>query len=240
MGYAGENENESPEAEPDAPRGRSRINLRESFVGTRDLALVLVFEAPLLRAVLVLPAVTLLTAFEPAVALPAFASLKPPIQFAQARFDRGIDFTEIPQPVALDLEFVEQGLREDPIRLPVAIPLEDEFVTKVAMPLVGIILPLPFMNRNGPEWLLDFHELLSPTATAPKVGTLAHNDVADDGENRFEYRTIAPRGGVLAEHVEATPAALDGLIEFDDLVTPPTEVVVFADGSDHLTVREIA
>jgi hypothetical protein len=201
---------------------------------------VLVFEAPLLRAILVLPAVTLLTALEPAMALPAFASFEPAIQFAQARFNRGIDFAEIPQPVALDLEFVERGLREDPIRLPVAIPLEDEFVTKVAMPLVGVILSLPFVNRNGPEWLLDFHELFSPTATAPKVGTLAHNDNADDGENRFEYRTIAPRGGVLAEHVDAAPSALDGLIELDNLVTPLGEGVVFADGSDHLAVREIA
>ena len=28
LGYAGQNENDLPEAEPDAPRGRSRINLR--------------------------------------------------------------------------------------------------------------------------------------------------------------------------------------------------------------------
>ena len=233
------NENDSSEAEPDAPHGRSRINLRESLVSTRDVALVFVFEAPLPRAVLFFPAVTLSAALEPAIALPAFVCFEPAIQFAQARFDRRIDLAEMPQPIPLDLQFVERGLREYPIRLPVAITLEDKLVAEMAMPLVGIVLPLPFVNRDRPERLLDFDELPAPTTAATEVAIVMHDDGADDGQNRFEHWTIPASQCAFAEHIEATPPALDGLFEFDDCVTPSIESVVFADGSDHLAVREI-
>ena len=119
------------------------------------------------------------------------------------------------------------------------IPFEHEFAAKVATPLVGIVLPFPFVDRDGPKRLLDFHELSAPPATTTEIATVMHDDGADDGEDRLQHRTISASRCAFAEHIEATPPALDGLFEFDDRVTPPTESVVFADGSDHLAVREI-
>ncbi len=92
------------------------------------------------------------------------------------------------------------------------------------------------MTRSG---LFDFHELFAATATAAKIAPVMNFDGADDGEDCFQHQAIAPGGSTLGEHIAATPAALNGLIEFDDFIAPPAEGIVFADDSDHLAVCEI-
>jgi hypothetical protein len=120
------------------------------------------------------------------------------------------------------------------------VPLQEQFVAEVAMPLVGIVLPLPFVDGDGSKRLLDFHELPAPPATAAKITIVMHDDGANDGEDCLQNRTIPAALSAFAEYIEATPPTLDGLVDLDDLVTPPRKGVVFADGSDHLAVREIA
>jgi hypothetical protein len=64
-----------PEADPTAPHGRSRINLRESGVGAGDFAQLFAPQALLARCVLFLPSVPLAAAFEPVVTLLASTPL---------------------------------------------------------------------------------------------------------------------------------------------------------------------
>jgi hypothetical protein len=235
----GKTENGSPEAEPIAPRGRSRLNLRKVAIGADDLALVLASQISLLVRVSLLPAATLGLTFQPAVALPASPRVEPAIQFAQARFDGGIDLAKIPEPIALDLEFEKRGVFEDPVGLPMKVPLEEEFPAEVVIPFIRIVLMLPTVKGNGPQRLLDFNELAATAAAAAKVAAMMHDNGTDDGENGFQQWPVATRGGVIAEDVGATPSPLDRPFELDDRVTSPSESVMLTNRGDDLMIGEI-
>src|SRR5436190_1086674 len=75
----------APGADPAAPQGRSRINVRKVIEGLFDFAQVQAPECSV--PVPPVPPVTLGAAFEPIVTAPAAARLEPAIQLTESRRD---------------------------------------------------------------------------------------------------------------------------------------------------------
>ena len=95
------------------------------------------------------------------------------------------------------------------------------------------------MSEDGPQWLLDLHEFLPPLAALPKIWILADDDAADDAKDGLENRAVAPIRRVFGNHIKATPAALDGLVEFDDCAATPAGFTIFADHGAYLSIGEV-
>jgi len=134
LGYAGEKVG-WPESGPDAPRGCSRIKLRKIQAG--DFPAMLLCQLPQFVLFAVAPAIRLSMTLEPTMALPSTMVFEPAFQFGETAFYRGIDLTNVLDPVAPDLESIERRLIEHPVWLPVAVPMQQQFVSEKPKPFVG-------------------------------------------------------------------------------------------------------
>ncbi len=104
LGYAGKEDEHEPGADPAAPQGRSRINVRKVVEGLCDFAPVLAAQGSMPFLLSEPPRVLKRDSLEPSMAVPTATRFEPAFQLAQARRDGGIDFKRIPLPVSLDLE----------------------------------------------------------------------------------------------------------------------------------------
>ena len=66
------------------------------------------------------------------------------------------------------------------------IPLQQKLVLEIAMPYVGIVLPLPFVERNRPERLFDLAQFPRSSATTLEIAAVMHDDIADHLEDRLK------------------------------------------------------
>ena len=229
-----------PAAEPNASRGCTRINLRKIAIGAGDLSLVFASKLDLLVCVAVPPAEVLRASFEPLVTFPALPCFQPTFELAQAGFDGWIDFAKIPEPIALDTQFVDGGLAKHPEWLPMEIVLEMKFAAEVAKPLIPQNAIVPTVSGNSPQGLLDFDEFPAPANSLTEIRIPANDDAADDTKDGFENRSIASSGGVFGNDIETSPAALDRFVELGDDVAPLFERLRFANDSDDLPIGKIA
>ena len=134
LGYAGNWWRNPPGAGRDAPHGRSRINLRKSFIGTGDFLPVSFVGEFLFRVVRPTPMPSLALALEPAIAPPCLVIFKPPVELADACLDIRIDHADLIDHVAPDLELIVGQGGENPVGLPMVTPNKKKLVVEIWMP----------------------------------------------------------------------------------------------------------
>jgi hypothetical protein len=101
-----------PAADPNAPPGCIRVNVRKGIERAVDFPLVLASKVPLSIAVSIEPAIALTLPLEPTVALSAVVHLEPGGDFLKPRFDGRIHFPHVPDHARFDAQFKQRRLCE--------------------------------------------------------------------------------------------------------------------------------
>jgi len=236
LGYAGKNENDSPEAEPDAPHGRSRINFRRIAHRLAQFALGDLVEqilAPWLAPMTGVAAESVEAVHRVAVPEPAF-------NFSDALLDSRIADVGFGDPIRFDFQLEDIRAGEDERVMPGA-EIAPLFVAKIWPPFFGQAQSFPLADGDFTERLLDLDEPSPPSAIAlvAEVGRIAELHGADDLTERDQHVFVGALFSFRSEDVEATPAALNWLVERDTNVAPTPEIAQLAAESEEMFVEVV-
>ena len=238
MGYAGKNENNSPKADPDAPRGRSRINLRRithriAQFAPRD-------SVEQILALWIAPAPAIGIVAEPIEAVHRIAMPEPAFDLSDTLLDGRIADVGFRDPVRLDLQLEDIRAGENERVVPHA-EVASLFLTEVGLPFLRQTPPIPLTDAEFVERLFDLHEAPTPATSAPvaKVRRVAEFHGADEFEQREEHVFVSTLFRLGREDVKATPAALNGFVERDADVAPPPKIAQFVAESDEMFVEVV-
>ena len=236
LGYAGKNENDSPEAEPEAPRGRSRINLRRIAHRIAQFATGDLVEQPL--ASRFAPAIGMTA--EPIQAVHRIAVPEPAFDLGDALLNSRIADVDFRDPVRLDLQLIDIRAGEDERVVPHA-KMAPLFLTEVWFPFLRQAPPIPLTDGEFVERLFDFH-VATTTATSAlfaKIRRVADMHGANEFEQCEEHVFVGALFRLGSEDVEATPAALNRFVERGADVASPPQVAQLAAESEEMFVEVV-